>query len=516
MAKKRKAFGPVVGLDIGSRWIKAVEVRPSRGGAAITGIGYEPTPQGAVVEDAILDANAIAAAIKRLFSNSGITVRKVVSAVSGQSSVVVRIIEVPRMTEKELAETMKWEVERHVPFPVNQTVMDFKMLNRPSAPPDAQSMEVLLAVCQEDVVKKHIEALGAAKLSPDAIEVESVALPRALIAGDPEAESLSTVAVAEIGNEATELCIYENKVLVFPRSIPIAGSNLTRALIDTMGMSEDEAEAALREHGSVDISLLSDLSEPAVGADASGFGVAETQLGGYTSPFAAPEPPPAPDTPFAAAPPAADAGPPEPPPVPPPMGFDLGEEFIPASPQPAGEPEPGETAEPEQPRAVFDLGDEDFKSAAPVFDLDDDVQPDAQPGAQPETQMEPPPLQVEAVPDPEQPESGVQSNSQSQISSMIAPVLAELAAELKRSLDYYTSRNPAPVDALILSGGVAKLPGLAGYLEQSLGLPVSVGDPVSRLPMQSKRYGPEYLADVSPVFSVSLGLALRGYAGGEG
>ncbi len=506
MAKKRKAFGPVVGLDIGSRWIKAVEVRPSRNGVVITGIGYEPTPQGAVVEDAILDSAAIAAAIKRLFSNSGISIKKVVSSVSGQSSVVVRIIDVPRMTEQELAETMKWEVERHIPFPVSQTVMDFQIVNRASTPPDAQTMEVLLAVCQEEVVKKHIEALGAAKLAPQAIEVESVALPRSLIAGDPEAESRTTVAIAEIGNESTKLCIYENKTLVFPRSIPIAGGNLLRALIDMLGMTEEEAEVALREHGSVDLSVLTSMGEPAL--DAGGFAdqAEETQLGGFSSPFAVPEPPPA-GSPFA--PPSAapePPGAPDPPVVSPPIGFDLGDELISAVPGTPQEsvPEPPEAYVPaEQPGAtVFDLDGEDRRTQAPVFDLD--TEPAAPQAVEPAE-----PVGVEP---PGQQDSG----GSSAISSTIAPVLAELAVELKRSLDYYTGRCPDPVDALILSGGVSKLPGLAAYMEAMLGLPVSVGDPVSHLPMQSKRYGPEFLADISPVFSVCLGLALRDYAGGKG
>jgi len=166
-------------------------------------------------------------------------------------------------------------------------------------------------------------------------------------------------------------------------------------------------------------------------------------------------------------------------------------------------PEPPEAYVPEQPgAAVFDLDDEDRRTQAPVFDLDEE------PAAPQATE----PAEPFAVESPAQQDSG----GSSAISSTIAPVLAELAAELKRSLDYYTGRYPDPVDALILSGGVSKLPGLAGYMEAMLGLPVSVGDPVSHLPMQAKRYGPEFLADISPVFSVCLGLALRDYAGGKG
>ncbi len=96
MAKKGKASGPVVGLDIGSRWIKAVEIRPGRAGATVTGIGYEPTPQGAVVEDAYWIPPQSAPRSSASSTGGGIGAKKVVSSVSGQSSVVVRIIEVPK------------------------------------------------------------------------------------------------------------------------------------------------------------------------------------------------------------------------------------------------------------------------------------------------------------------------------------------------------------------------------------------------------------------------------------
>jgi type IV pilus assembly protein PilM len=62
---------------------------------------------------------------------------------------------------------------------------------------------------------------------------------------------------------------------------------------------------------------------------------------------------------------------------------------------------------------------------------------------------------------------------------------------------------------------VAKLPGLAGYLEQALGMPVMVGDPLGHLKLASKRYSPEFLAEIAPVFSICVGLALRDFVGGE-
>ena len=118
--------GPTVGINIGTSLIKVVEARPGKDGPQITALGVAPTPPGAIDNEVIVDPQTLGQAIRRLLSESGISCKKCVSSVAGQSSVVVRIIEVPKMTRQELAETMKWEVERHVPFAANEVIMDFQ------------------------------------------------------------------------------------------------------------------------------------------------------------------------------------------------------------------------------------------------------------------------------------------------------------------------------------------------------------------------------------------------------
>jgi len=163
-----------------------------------------------------------------------------------------------------------------------------------------------------------MEAVLGAKLKPEAIEVEPVALPRSLVYGVPGMQERRTVAVADIGWQTTQVCIYENLEPVFPRSIPIGGQSLARAVSEALGVDEDAADQTLREQGSVDLEALEALSRPAPPPEE------ETQIGlespfaagGFESPFAVPQPP-------AAEPPAAEE-----PGVPPPIGFDLGDEFV--------------------------------------------------------------------------------------------------------------------------------------------------------------------------------------------
>jgi len=96
-----------------------------------------------------------------------------------------------------------------------------------------------------------------------------------------------------------------------------------------------------------------------------------------------------------------------------------------------------------------------------------------------------------------------------QITDAIMPVLQELVTELRRSLDFYRNRaNGLGAQQILLTGGTAKLPGLADYLTVNLETPTSVGNPLQYLSTGPKA-DPSYLLDVGPVFPVCVGLAVR-------
>jgi type IV pilus assembly protein PilM len=88
--------------------------------------------------------------------------------------------------------------------------------------------------------------------------------------------------------------------------------------------------------------------------------------------------------------------------------------------------------------------------------------------------------------------------------SVLHEGLAEIIKELRRSLSYYSNQESIQIEKLILSGGICKLKGLTGHLEEALGLPVEVGVPEIEF-SQDTTYSPE--------FAVSIGLALREVTG---
>ena len=183
VVRAKPSGGSFVGLDIGTQTIKMVEVSGAGSGLRVTALAIENTPPGTVQQGVIADSKALGAAIKQMRVKNGIRATKCVSSVAGAAGMVVRVIEVPKMTPSELAETMKWEVERHIPFAASDVEMSFQKIDNPESDndPNNPNMEVLLAVAQRDMIAQHIATVTAAGLTPLVIDVEPLAVGRALI-----------------------------------------------------------------------------------------------------------------------------------------------------------------------------------------------------------------------------------------------------------------------------------------------------------------------------------------------
>ncbi|MEN6372041.1 MAG: pilus assembly protein PilM [Armatimonadota bacterium] len=510
----KSAPSAVVGLDIGTELIKAAEAKLTKDGIRITGLGVMPTPPGVIDNSMIIDPKALGAAIKQLLRDSGIKTKHVVSSITGQTSVVVRIIEVPRMTPGELAETMKWEVERHVPFAPTEIQMDFAPIEKPNTPPDAQNMEVLLAVAQQDSVNGLVQAILAAGLEPIAIDVQALAVSRPLIDA-VEGPKPYITAIANIGASTTDVGVFEGSLLAFPGPpLPIAGINFTRAISEELGISMEEAEQLKKEYAEVDMTVMQG-GNANDGNDDANLDFANAAPAAMDSSYYAPAADSAPNasepTSYGTSLQQADSdfspfdiGTPEVPPLQPEEKkldisgddvFDLG-----------GQQETTDF------KPVFDLEEPEIQPAVPApastsfdFDIEDPQTAPVQPAQPADSQFAAPAAEPDLVPAPAAPAGDVRFK----VIKAITPVLIELATEIRRSIDYYTSRYQTRPEHLYLCGGTAKIHKLDQFLANELGIPVVIADPTANLTMQCPKYTPDYLSEVSSLFPVSIGLAIR-------
>src|SRR5262245_59154734 len=119
----------LVGLDIGSSSIKLVGLKKKSTGYELASVAVERMGQDTVVDGAIMDANAVASAIERIFAEQKTKGRDVAMAVSGHS-VIVKRISVPAATDEELENVLAYEAQQHVPFDLADVSLSYHVLGR--------------------------------------------------------------------------------------------------------------------------------------------------------------------------------------------------------------------------------------------------------------------------------------------------------------------------------------------------------------------------------------------------
>ncbi|RIL05850.1 MAG: pilus assembly protein PilM [Proteobacteria bacterium] len=226
----------ILGLDIGSSCVKAVEVAPRGDGFDLLHLGVAPLPHDAIVEGAFLNASVIADAIREAIERSGSKAKHAAAAVSGHS-VIVKKITVPAMTQAELEESIRWEAEQYIPFDVNEVNLDFEILQ----PGDAERpMEVLLVAAKRDMIDDYVNLIGEAGLVPAVIDVAGFAVENAWESNYGAADDV--VALVNIGAQTSTINVVANGVPAFTRDIAAGGNQYTAEIQRALSVGFDEAE----------------------------------------------------------------------------------------------------------------------------------------------------------------------------------------------------------------------------------------------------------------------------------
>jgi type IV pilus assembly protein PilM len=233
---------PVVGLDIGSSTVKAIELRPSGKGHKVVAFGIEPVPPDSIVDGAIIDAGAVADSIKRLFQNRAFKTKDVAASLSG-NAVIVKKITLPIMTPAELSESIYWEAEQYVPFDIQDVNVDYQILDAGTGPDSKGTMEVLLVAAKKEKIGDYTNVIQQAGRVPVVVDVDAFALQNAYETNYGVDQS-QVVVLLNTGASATNINILSGDQSLFTRDISIGGNAYTEAVQKELSLPFDAAEQA--------------------------------------------------------------------------------------------------------------------------------------------------------------------------------------------------------------------------------------------------------------------------------
>jgi type IV pilus assembly protein PilM len=255
----------VIGLDIGSGFIKVVEVDHSGDQPEVVRVAMRPLLPDAIVEGEIMDYGLVSDAVSGLFSEIGMKGAEVVTAVGGHD-VIIKKIQMDRMKEGDAREVIKWEAEQHVPFDIKSVEIDFQILDPEG---DGMQMEVLLVAAKRELVDNKVGLLQDAGVEPIVIDVDAFALHNAFEHNYPDALD-GIVALVNVGHETTNVSILEDGVPILTRDIPFGSRKIREDLQRERGLTAEQAEDVVQARETaedLDSFVASSADEVAIGIE---------------------------------------------------------------------------------------------------------------------------------------------------------------------------------------------------------------------------------------------------------
>jgi type IV pilus assembly protein PilM len=233
----------LVGLDIGSSAVKAVELKPAGKAYKVAAFGTEPVPPDSIVDGAIIDGGVVAEAIRRLFGGRGIKTKDVAASLSG-NAVIVKKITLPVMTESELAESIYWEAEQYIPFDIQDVNLDYQILDK-GGDGGKGTMDVLLVAAKKEKIADYTGVIAQAGRSAVVVDVDAFAIQNAYEI-NYGIEPGAVVVLLNAGASATNINILNGDQSVFTRDITIGGNAYTEALQRELNLPFDLADQLKR------------------------------------------------------------------------------------------------------------------------------------------------------------------------------------------------------------------------------------------------------------------------------
>lgn len=238
---------PVLGIDISSTTVKLLELSRQGGCYRVESYAVAPLPLEAVIEKNVNQVETVGALIRDLVARSKTRVKRIAAAVSG-SAVIIKTVTMPDgLSDEELEAQLAVEADQYIPYPLEEVAIDFEVL----APAANNTVTVLLVACHQQTIDARVAALEIAGLAVGIMDVEVLAMGRALALLEKQlpGENLRSVAMVNIGASMTTLSVFADGESVYTREQFFGDKQLTDEIMNRYGLSFEEAGLAKKQQG---------------------------------------------------------------------------------------------------------------------------------------------------------------------------------------------------------------------------------------------------------------------------
>jgi type IV pilus assembly protein PilM len=233
----------VVGLKIGASQLAAARIS-NNGVAELQQLAREPLAAGVIVAGELRDPEALGDALKVFFARHKLP-KKGVRLGIASNRIGVRILEIVGVEEeKQLANAVQFRAQEALPIPLDEAVLDYRVLEESVDAEGQKVKRVLLVVAYRELVDRYVSACRKAGINLAGIDLEAFALLRAL--GAPADREGSALVAVAIGHDRSTFAVSDGRICEFTRVVEWGGSALNVALARAFDSTPSEVETMKR------------------------------------------------------------------------------------------------------------------------------------------------------------------------------------------------------------------------------------------------------------------------------
>jgi type IV pilus assembly protein PilM len=238
-----KSVGDFFALDIGTNAVRVVQLSSSgRSSFTLQKYGYAPVDSKVTASDSPESRRRLGEVIMTAVGQSGIRTRDVVIGLPSQKTFTT-VIDVPAMSEAELRNTIKYQIDQYIPMAIDDAKVDWKLLGQSLHDPKQQ--EVLLASTAISYAEERLEFIEGLGLNVIAVEPDPIAMIRSLLPpGVADARLL-----VDMGEQSTDIAITYGDTPRLVRTIPTGLNSLLKAIVTNLNVQEDQARQFVLKFG---------------------------------------------------------------------------------------------------------------------------------------------------------------------------------------------------------------------------------------------------------------------------
>ncbi|MEK7510565.1 MAG: type IV pilus assembly protein PilM [Patescibacteria group bacterium] len=234
------------GLDISDLSLKIASLQKDKRAFRLTAFGEFPIPEGVIQKGEIKKQDELVQILRNALSHTkgGKISTKYAVASLPEEQAFLQVIQLPPMKEEEVSLAIRFEAENYIPYPLDTVYLDSQIIS--PVHDHLSHVDVLLTSLPKTIVDSYVQVFKKAGLIPKVLEIESLAVSRALV---KQEVAPTPLLIADIGSTRTGLSIFSGYGLRFTTSIPLSSEELTNAIAKTLRVERKKAEEFKKRYG---------------------------------------------------------------------------------------------------------------------------------------------------------------------------------------------------------------------------------------------------------------------------